>query len=506
MRWVWAVLAACALLAAGCSGAWEGPDGAPQPDQPVVYDLVIRGGLVVDGSGAAPHLGDVAILDDRVAKVGDLGAYEALEEIDAAGLVVAPGFINPHSHTHDQTNPHEDLDATASLMQGITTEFGGMDGRSPLPIGEALSRLEQEGTGVNFGLFVGQGTIRAKVMGNGPAEPTQEQLAEMASLVRQAMEEGAFGLSTGLEYVPGKYASTEEIVTLAAEIQPYGGVYSTHLRSEGDGLVEAVEEALAIGSRAGVPVEIAHLKVVYPRNWGKEKQVVALIDAARARGQRVFADVYPYLAPDYGVNRPFSEWAGALPPEHLQIVSAPDPALVGKNLAQAAAYLGESTDAAAARLAADSSVRVVAEVSSDVAMRLFYQQPWTVVSTDGEAQPKQDDPTEARRFHPRSYGTYPRLLGQFVREEQLLPLEKMIHKMTGAVAEQFGLQDRGCLRPGCFADVVVFDPETVRDRATWLSPQEYPTGIHHVLVNGLFAVRDGQRLPGRPGRVLRRGQ
>lgn len=506
MRWVRSVLAVCFLLAAGCTGAWVGPDEAPEPDQPILYDLVIRGGLVVDGSGAAPQPGDVAILEDRVVKVGDLGAYEALEEIDAAGLAVAPGFINPHSHTHDQTNPHVDLDATASLMQGITTELGGMDGRSPLPIGEALSRLEQEGTGVNFGLFVGHGTVRAKVMGNGPGAPTHEQLAAMAGLVRQGMEEGAFGLSTGLEYVPGKYAATAEIAALAAEIQPYGGLYSTHLRSEGDELVEAVEEALAIGMEAGVPVEIAHLKVVYPRNWGKEEQVVALIDAALAQGQRVFADVYPYLAPDYGVNRPFSEWARALPPEHLQIVSAADPALVGKNLTQAAAYLGDTPEQAAERLAADPSVRVVAEVSSDVAMRLFYQQPWTVVSTDGEAQPRQADPAEARRYHPRSYGTYPRLLGQFVREEQMLPLEKMIHKMTGAVAEQVGLANRGCLRPGCFADVVVFDPETVRDQATWLSPQAYPTGIHHVLVNGVFAVRDGQRLPGRPGRVLRRGQ
>lgn len=503
-------MAAAFILLAGCSqgGAPPANNGKTEPPAqtappaPAAYDFVIRGGTVVDGSGKPGVVGDVAVTGDKIVFVGKLGQYTAKREFDATGLVVAPGFINPHSHTHDFINPYEDLDATASLMQGITTEFGGVDGRSPLPIGAELARLEKEGTGVNFGLLVGQGSVRAHVMGNAAGAASPDQLNAMKQQVRQAMEEGAYGLSTGLEYMPGRLAAQAEIAALASEAKAFGGVYSTHLRSEGDQIVESLQEALAIGKASGLSVNLSHFKIVKYANWGKEDQVVRLVEQAIGGGQKVFADVYPYLAPDYAINRPLGEWAGALPPEYLVITKAADPSIVGKTVAEVAGSKGVPVD----RL--DPGLAVVALVSSEKAMIRFYQAPWSVVSTDGESQPKLASPAQAlaHSFHRRSYGSYPMLLGHYVREEKITTLETMIRKMTGAVADNLGVKDRGYVKAGLFADLVVFDPKTVADRTTWLAPQEYPSGIQHVFVNGTAAVQDGRRVEGRPGRALRHGK
>jgi len=511
-----AALAAIMALLIGCStnkGPQQPVDTPPEPPPvqaapPAAYDIVIRGGLVVDGTGRPGVSADVAINGTKIAFVGKLWQYTARVEVDAKGMVVAPGFINPHSHTHDFINPFEDLDATASLMQGITSEFGGVDGRSPLPVGQELDRLAQAGTGVNFGLYVGQGSVREKVMGSrqGPAGPAE--LEAMKGLVRQAMEEGAFGVSTGLEYIPGRYGSQAEITQLVAVSQPYGGIYSTHTRSEGDQIVEALQEALAIGRDAGVTTNLAHFKIVKYPNWGKEDQVVKLVEQAIGQGQKVFADVYPYLAPDYAINRPLGEWAGALPPEYLVITRASDASVVGKTVAEVARARNLAAGDAVAQLSADKGLAVVALIASEKAMLRFYAAPWSVASTDGEAQPKLNTAAEALRyaFHRRSYGSYPMLLGHYVRERNVLPLESMIRKMSGSVADYVGLKDRGYLKAGQAADIVVFDPNTVADRTSWTSPQEYPAGIRHVYVNGTVAVQDGQRVPGRPGQVLRLGK
>lgn len=505
------------FLLAGCSGPGatppeqtpSGPGPAPvdkTPASPAAYDLVIRGGTIMDGSGAAAFRGDIGIQGDKIVAVGNLGQHTAAREMDATGLVVAPGFINPHSHTHDFINPFEDYDTTASLKQGITTEIGGVDGRSPLPIGTELDRIGREGTGVNFGLFAGQGSIREQVMGKwtrGVASP--EQLDQMKRMTRQAMEEGAFGISTGLEYAAGMFAAQQEITALVAETKPYGGIYSTHIRNEGAEIIEAVQEALAIAKTAGVPLNLSHFKIVGHANWGKEEQLVRLVEQAISQGQKVFADVYPYEAPDYAVNRPLEEWVQRLPADYIFISKASNPALTGKTLADAAKVLNLPLAQATEQLKADPGLAVVALVNSERAMIRFYQAPWSVVSTDGESQPKLGSAAEAlaHAMHRRSYGSYPRLLGEYVREKQILSLEQMIRKMSGQVADSLVIPNRGYLKPGYFADIVVFDPKTVADRTTWLSPQEYPAGIKHVLVNGQVAIQNGERQPGRPGRIIR---
>jgi N-acyl-D-aspartate/D-glutamate deacylase len=436
-------IAAAILLIALVAGCARPPaeqptppptEPVPVPVEPASYDLVIRGATIVDGTGAPGYVGDVAISGEKIAAVGKLGPHTAGREIEAKGLVVAPGFMNPHSHTHDFINPYEDLDATASLMQGLTTELGGVDGRSPLPIGQELDRLAAAGTGVNFGLFVGQGSVRGNVMGNSRTPATADQLEAMKRQIRQGMAEGAFGVSTGLEYEPGKWAQQAELTALVAEAKAYGGIYSTHMRSEGDRIVESLQEALAIARDAGVPLNISHFKIVGYANWGKEDQVVGLVEQALTGGQKVFADVYPYLAPDYAVNQPLSAWAGALPPEFMVITLAHDQSLVGKTVAEAVKASGLPIEQLSAP---GAGVSVVALVSSEHAMVRFYQAPWSLVSTDGESQPKLATAAQAlaHSFHRRSYGSYSMLLGHYVREQKIMGLEAMVRKMTGAVAD-----------------------------------------------------------------------
>lgn len=492
---------------AGAAGGDGGGNGAaPGPaDEPRHFDLLVRGGLVIDGSARPGFRADVGVQGDRIAAVGDLSGAEADVVIDAAGLAVAPGFINAHSHTYEYLAKAPGADA--DLMQGVTTVIGGVDGRSPWPLERFFRQVEERGAGNNQALFVGHGTVRGRVMGTADRPPSPRELEQMARLVRQAMEEGALGLSTGLEYVPGRYTRTDELIALARQIAPYGGVYSSHMRSEGDGVGDALAEALRIGREAGVPVNISHFKVVFRRNWGKLPALLAEIEAARAAGQVVVADVYPYLAPDYTSDLPLRGVWRQYPPEDLFIRRSRVAGAAGNTLAAYAAQLGVTPAEAARRLlAGDRDTAVTVFVGSEANLERLLRSPFTIISSDGGARPLLPE-AQAARLHPRVYGAYPRVLARYVRERGVLSLEEAVHKMTGAPATFFGLRDRGFVREGMYADLVVFDPERIVDVADWVRPQAYPRGIVAVVVNGRVAVRDGRRVPGvLAGRALRGGK
>lgn len=496
-----------------------GPDGrAPEPP-PGPFDLVIAGGTVYDGTGAPPRRADVGIRGDRIVHVGDLSGAEAARRLDVAGLAVAPGFIDVHSHTYEYDDPF----ALAAVMQGITTQVGGVDGRhhgfaeggqSPRPkqIGAALAEIERRGTGVNQALFAGLGTIRAEVLGYRNVRPTAEQLGQMQALLREAMDQGALGLSSGLDYEPDRYASTGEIIALARVAAAAGGIYVTHSRGDYSNVRAGVEEALRIGREAGIPVGIQHFKFVGPAEWPHFETVLAMLEGARAAGQRLTIDVYPYEAPDFATRMPVDEALARVngAAERVEInVSPRDPSLVGKTLAEAASRQGAAPEALARRLAAEGARATPHLVKIEHILALL-RLDYALTDSDGEAGPRLDParallPGAVGGVHPRSYGSYPRFL-RLNREHAAMPLEVLIRKLSGAAADFYQLKDRGYIRPGAYADIVVFDPLAVRERATFSAPQEYPEGIVHVFVNGQQAVAGGQPGHVKAGRALRRGQ
>lgn len=525
LAWLAAVLAAVALPAGWMAlraaqpaavsvsspapgDAAPAPGPGPEPEQPAPpphYDLLIRGGTIVDGTGAPRYLADLAINGDQIVQIGDLHGATANRVIDAAGLMVAPGFINPHSHTWDP-DLITDPDATASLMQGLTTEIGGADGRSVWPVGEGLARIAAEGTGVNFATMAGHGTVRYEIMGWGYRHARPAEVERMEQMLARAMAEGALGVSTGLEYDPGRHGSTEELIAAARVAAAHGGVYASHIRNEGDGIIGSVAEVLRIGREAGLPVVISHFKVVWPRNWEKLPAVLQMIRNARAAGQQVGADLYPYLAPDYASYLPLRKAAGLARPEQVIIRAAADPALLDRTLAEIAAARGQSPGQTVnTLLAADPEIKAVAEVVSQAQLWELLAADFTVVGTDGGSKAVAEGTEAAFKVHPRAYGSFPRVL-QWVREGRLdLSWEAAIRKMSGATADFYGLERRGYLQPGFYADLVIFDPATVADQTTWTHSRRFPTGIRYVLVNGVPAVEQGERVAGvRAGRVLKR--
>ncbi len=477
------------------------------------FDLIIAGSTVVDGTGGPAFQADIGIIGDRIVAIGDLGQAEGGKTIDASGLVAAPGFIDTHSHTYEtiETNP----EAKSNLMQGITTVVGGVDGRSPVDIGDHLAEVASRGTGVNYAMLVGHGSIRTKVMGNSDREPTPREITAMKDLVKKAMVDGAFGFSTGLEYLPGRYASTAELIELAQVVAASKGVYATHLRSEGKYFLEAVREAVTVGQEAGMAVCISHFKVVFQANWDRLGQALAIIQRAREEGTEVFVDVYPYLAPDYATNLPLATAINYTDPSRVLIKKARDQALIGKTLADLASSQGLSpAQTMKLLLDKDPGIRAVAFIVSEDNLVQILRQPYSVFSSDASAKPLYGNPNQALRVHPRTYGATARLLGEFVREKGVLTLEQAVHKMTGAPAARFGFDRRGLIKKGFYADLVVFDPETVADRTSYYHPQAYPSGIRYVLVNGQIVVEKGKFLgdlvntsrPGQAplaGRVLR---
>ncbi|HEY2934604.1 MAG TPA: D-aminoacylase [Acidobacteriota bacterium] len=501
---------------------------------PPEYDILIRNGRILDGAGNPWFRGDVGIRAGIIEAVGLLDRAAARRTIDAAGHVVAPGFID--IHTHARRAILEVPTAENYMRQGVTTLIEGNDGSSPLPLKPFLDRLREKEISLNFGLFVGQGTVRERVMGSVNRAATAEELQKMKDLVRAAMEDGALGLSTGLFYVPGNFTPTEEVVELARVAGCLGGIYISHMRDETAGVLESVAETIAIGERGGLPAQITHHKIIGPKNWGRSVETLRLIENARARGVDVTLDQYPYTASSTGIASLLPQWAqeggrdqilkrlsdpatrarikavveenirdnrGGGNPENIVISRCEwDTSLEGKSLARITRERGR---APSIPNAAETAMDIVTHGSAqgvfhaiderDVERILKY--PMTMVASDGEVTvPRRGAP------HPRSYGTFTRVLGVYVREKHTLALEDAIRKMSSLPAQRIGLNGRGLLRPRMRADIVIFDPERVRDRATFASPHQYADGFTYVLVNGALVLDDGKVTAARPGQIL----
>ena len=498
------------------------------------FDLLIRGGRVVDGTGNPWRRADVAVRGDRIARIGHLPDAAADRVIDAGGLVVAPGFVDPH--THAVRGIFDVPTADNYLLQGVTTLTEGNDGSSPWPIGEHLTRIADAGVSPNWAVFAGQGTIRRAVMGSDDREPTRDELDRMRALVARAMEEGAFGLSTGLFYVPGSFTAAEEVIALSAVAAGYGGIYISHVRDEARGLLDSVRETIRIGAEAGIPVQITHHKAIGRDVWGRSADSLALVDAARARGIDVTIDQYPYTASQTSITAVVPQWAqaggtraliarlqdpetrrrireeivhriehdrGGGDPANVVIgLCAWDRSLEGKSLADVLAGRGvEVTLAHAADLVMEivenGGARAIYHAMDEGDVERIMRHPATAVGSDGGVSV-----FGAGVPHPREYGTFARVLGRYVRERGVLTLEEAVRKMSGATAARLGLQDRGLLREGFFADVAVFDPGRIIDRATFEDPHRYADGVEYVLVNGVLVVDGGEHTGARPGRVL----
>lgn len=506
--------------------------GAPEP-----YDLLIRGATVIDGTGAAGYRADVAVRDGRIVRVSKspLPTAGVARVIDAEGKVVAPGFIDLHAHL----DPLLRLpDAVSALRQGVTTGLGGPDGGAPLPLGQYLDSAASLGVGMNVAFLAGHNTIRRAAMGTANRAPTPAELEKMRGLVAQAMGDGAFGLSTGLKYIPGAYSKVDEVIALAAVAADSGGIYTSHLREEGLGLIEGVGEAIEIGRKARIPVVLTHHKVVGKEMWGSSVRTLAMVDSARAAGIDVMIDQYPYTATYTGITVLVPSWAlsggtreferrlqepvlrdsimagiifnilydrggGDLRRVQLARVSWQRD-LEGQTLHDWAVSRGlEPTPETGADLVVEAIRRggasAIYHVLEEDDVERIMRHPQTMIASDGRlVEPGDGHP------HPRWYGTFPRVLARYVRERGVITLEEAIHKMTALPAARLGLDDRGRIAEGLAADIVVFDPATVRDRATFEDPHQYPEGIEFVVVNGKVAV-DGERFTGiRAGQVLRR--
>jgi len=501
------------------------------------WDVVIVGGTVIDGTGAPGYVADVGIVGERIVRVapGGLDPSGAGTVVDAEGMVIAPGFVDMHAHLNTITmHPG----SHSHVAQGVTTALGGPDGGGPWPLGEYLSGLEEMGLGMNVAYLVGHNSIRRTVMGLDDRAPTADELARMRGMVAQAMDEGAWGISTGLKYLPGAFSDVEEVIALSEPAAAAGGIYTSHLREEGLGLLEGVSEAIEIGRRAGIPIVLTHHKVVGQPMWGSSATTLAMVDSAREAGIDVMIDQYPYTASYTGCDILIPTWAQAGGDDEL-LARMDDPILADSILAGIAfnivtdrggndlnrvqfAIVGwdESLEGGtladlAAREGVEPTPENGAELLIEVVRRggascIFHAMdqgdvdaimahPQTMIASDGRlTAPGIGHP------HPRWYGTFPRVLGLYVRERGVLDLETAVHKMTAMPARRLGLSDRGEVREGWLADLVIFDPETVIDRATFEAPHQYPVGIPWVFVNGVAQIAEGEFMDLRPGRVLRR--
>ncbi len=549
---VFAGLPLLALAAAACGGSAEH------------YDVLIRGGTVYDGSGTPGFHADVAVTADRIAAIGDLSTATADLVVDATGQAVAPGFINMLSWSTESLIA--DGRSLGEIMEGVTTQVMG-EGTSMGPISpemkarwkalqgdiqfdytwttlaEYLAYLERKGVSQNVASFIGAGTIREHVIGHENRPPTADELDRMRALVREDMEAGALGIGTSLIYAPDNFASTGEIIELCKVAAQYGGKYISHMRSEGNRLIEAVEEVIRISREAGIPAEIYHLKAAGEANWPKMDRVIEMIEAARADGLKITADMYTYTAGSTGLNAAMPPWAleggyealfarlrqpaerarikqammapatdweslyqAAGSPERVLLVEFKSDALkpyTGKTLAEVAELRGTDPYDTILDLMLEDQTRVGAVyfLMSEENVRKQIALPWVSFGSDAASMAPEGVFLKSST-HPRAYGNFARLLGKYVREEQVIPLEEAIRRLTGLPAENLELADRGRLIPGAFADVVVFDPDTIADRATFALPHQLAVGVRHVFVNGGHVVRDGEHTGALPGRAL----
>jgi N-acyl-D-amino-acid deacylase len=471
-----------------------------------VKSWVIGGAQVADGTGAPLRRVNVRIAGERIARVGDFRPGKNEVVVDAAGLVLAPGFIDMHNHSTEGLE-REPL-AASQIAQGITTVVLGADGSSPWPIAEYLARRRAEAPAVNVVLFVGHATVRQRVMGDDfRRAATPEEVKRMAALVEQGMREGAAGLSSGLEYEVGSYSTTEEVIELARAAARHGGIYMSHIRDEADRSFEALREAIEIGEKARIPVQISHIKLGTVGVWGKAAEAVKLIEEARRRGVDVTADCYPYeawsstitvLVPSRRHDDPESVARGLADVGGAQNVLitryAKNPSYEFRTMEEIAKERGITPVELYMEIVRNGGAGVVCRSMTEADIRTFYTQPWVMVASDGGIGAR----------HPRGAGSFPRVLGRYVREQNWLTLDEAIRKMTSLPAARLGLKDRGAIRAGARADFVLFHPQTVIDHSTFSEPQKLPAGIEKVWVNGQLVWNEGQATGARPGRVLSR--
>ncbi len=502
--------------------------------QAASFDLLITGARVIDGSGNPWYYADIGIRGDSIAAVGNLAGAAAGARVDAHGLVAAPGFIDIHSHGRRAI--FQVPTAENYLREGVTTIIEGPDGNSPLPIAPFLDRIAHTPISINFATMVGQGSIRQAVIGLANRKATPEEIEKMKALAAQAMRDGAFGLSTGLFYVPGNFTPTEEVIEIAKVVGRMGGIHISHMRDEAAHVLDSVRETIRIGEEGGLPTQITHHKMIGQASWGLSVQSLKLVEEARARGVDVTIDQYPYTASSTGISALFPQWAleggqkalmerlgapeqrarikavivqkikvdrGAGDPKNIQIANCSfDRTLAGKNLAEITLAAGsyptfENAAETAIELQSKGGCSAIYHAISEEDVVRIMRAPYTMIASDGEIPIfGQASP------HPRSYGTFARVLGVYVREQHVLTLEDAIRKMSGYPAQRLKIWDRGLLRPGMKADVAIFDAATVADRAQYDKPHQYSVGFRDVIVNGKFALREGVVTGERPGRVL----
>jgi N-acyl-D-amino-acid deacylase len=517
---------------------------------PQVHDVVIRHAMIYEGLGGAPYAGELAIDGDHIAYVGRESAGHGRLEIDARGQAVAPGFIDMMGHSEESLLI--DGRAVGGLRQGITTDIFTEDSMGPLSpemarhmkerqgdlkydvtwstLGQYLDHLQQRGISPNVASFVGEGVVRTYVLGEGDVQPTAAQLAKMRALVHQAMEEGALGLTTALIYAPNNYARTPELIELAQESARCGGMYTAHMRSEGDHIEDGVRETIEIARASGAPAEIHHFKFIGPDNWGKRDQVVATINAARAAGIRITADMYTYTAGATALDASMPPWVHSGGPEAM-VARLKDPAVRAKviaamrerhprdweNLYQqsgAGGVLILSTRSAGLKPVIGQTLAAIAQkrgvspedaiidlvIEDSIAKQIVL--PWVSLGSDAESSAPEGVFLQSST-HPRAYGNFARLFAKYVREEHLMTVQEAVRKTTSLPADVLSMPGRGRLKPGAFADVVIFDPATFQDHSTYAKPMQYATGVTDVFINGRLALKDGEPTGAHTGRALR---